>query len=564
MTLLVLASLQIEAKGSSFVDEQVYSLPMPTQEAGYLGAFVDDSLAFVFSSYNFANTEDKIFTGQGYPCYQFNDQVCSKYPRFTYNLYLPPCTATISNDCIVNVLAIDKEGREVKGTLQRAFPALDSPNFFGDASRKLPDGWYPTIWKFEGVNHSGGSDFLLRASLFSFGNQRSDTTIRPQLRVSINGVTIAPSGSRGSWVRGSDIVDPTTGLMSAGGAEGPGCNFFLGVNECATPWTMPLDVRFKIEVKISSQISGWVNGRLSDPRVSITPAATGQTISIEASPMPIPIFAIWKKFADYPQSFRDFNQNGGGNAGRVTYPSNWRSVFSGNGREPFDLISVSHLLNNYDQKDFAEFEFFLAASDDRAIATKNLWHFESLRSFFQEGDLKMAECSSQQKGLSGFVSTNSTMFLASPPKFNQSAQTLDYQVSAPHYDREGKENIGRYNLVINSSVARCLYQFSSAPIQASVSIMSTEGAQQIATSSITEKDGWLYLSAVGFKYSAPTLRVKLTQESPVVASASNSVSKLPVPKPKAILKVITCTKGKTTRFLEGKNPKCPKGYRLVK
>lgn len=176
----------------------------------------------------------------------------------------------------------------------------------------------------------------------------------------------------------------------------------------------------------------------------------------------------------------------------------------------------------------------------------------------------MAGCSSQHQGLSGFVSTNSTMFLASPPKFNQSTQTLDYQVSAPHFDREGKENFGRYNLVINSNVARCLYQFSAAPIQASVSIISTEGAQQIATSSITEKDGWLYLSAVGFKYSAPTLRVKLTQEASVVAKTSNSVGTLPVPKPKAILKVVTCTKGKSTRYLEGKNPKCPKGYRLVK
>ena len=103
--------------------------------------------------------------------------------------------------------------------------------------------------------------------------------------------------------------------------------------------------------------------------------------------------------------------------------------------------------------------------------------------------------------------------MATPPKFNSATQTLDYKVAAPHYDRNGKDNIGRYNLVIDSKVARCLYKFSTAPIQASVSIINADGSQQISTSTINEKNGWLYLSVNGYTYSAPTLKVKLSQEA---------------------------------------------------
>ena len=128
-------------------------------------------------------------------------------------------------------------------------------------------------------------------------------------------------------------------------------------------------------------------------------------------------------------------------------------------------------------------------------------------------DPVIQKCSKTDAGISGFVSTNSTMFLLEPPSFNKESQSLDYKVAAPHYDRNGKENIGRYNLVLDSKVARCIYGFTAAPIQASVSILNTDGTQQISTSTINEKNGWLYLSVNGYTYSAPTLKVKLSQEA---------------------------------------------------
>jgi hypothetical protein len=121
------------------------------------------------------------------------------------------------------------------------------------------------------------------------------------------------------------------------------------------------------------------------------------------------------------------------------------------------------------------------------------------------------------------------MFLLEPPKFNKESQSLDYQVAAPHYDRNGKENIGRYNLVLDSKVARCIYGFTSAPIQASVSIQNSDGTQQITTSIINEKNGWLYLSVNGYTYSAPTLKVKLSQEGSTSAESAKSASGTALP-----------------------------------
>ena len=516
MTVLALAFSQFSfgATAADFIDEQVYELPMPSQEAGYLGAYVDDANTFRFSSFLIANDDAGIKNGAGYPCYEFSSAECAKYPRFTYNAFLPPCSLTILDDCISSITAIKADGTVIPGTLKGSKPDLATPAFKGDPNFNMPDGWFPTRWAFDGIKHKGGEDFLLRASIFSFQNRRSQGFITPQLRVVVNAVSFSPSRFDGQWSRETNFVDPTTGIMGAGGAShgGKEC-WYLFIRECAIPWTLPSDVRFKVELKTRTKVSGWVNGRLSNPNISVTPNGNGQAFSIEAGPMSVPVFAMWKKFSEFPKEFQDQITAQGGKAGSITFPQNFRTVYSGSGPEPFDKISANHWLNNYDSTDFNEFLTYLKYSDDKSIATKNLWHFESNRLYFQEGDQNLNACSLYQTGISGFVSTNSTMFMATPPKFNTATQTLDYQVAAPHYDRNGNENIGRYNLVIDSKVARCLYKFSNAPIQASVSIVNSDGTSQVSTSTITEKDGWLYLSVNGYTYSAPTLKIKLSQEA---------------------------------------------------
>ena len=512
---LVLAPSLVRAQAADFVEEQVYDLEIPSQEAGWVGAFVDDSSVNKFSNYLIGLDEKTRGSGLGRACDDFKSADCAKYPYFSYNLYLPNCSQTITDDCIVGFSAIKEDGTVVKAKFIRSFPNLESPSFRGSKAVNLPDGWFPSMWTFDGISHQGGEKFMLRASLFAFGNSRAASSIRPQLRIGVNAVSTASQNASGHWNAATRNVN-ADGLTLTGGGKGPNCDFFLGVKECATPWALPQDVRFKVEVKTSSKLSGWINGRLSDPNLIVTPNGSfGQKVIIEAAPMQVPIFAIWKRFTDLSPTAQTEITSVGAVPGVIAYPQNWRSIYPGQGPEPFDKISKAFSLNGYSERDFKNFLNLLALSDDKSVATKSLWHFESSKSGTIFSDSVIKACSKSDAGISGFVSTNSTMFLLEPPKFNKESQSLDYQVAAPHYDRNGKENIGRYNLVLDSNVARCIYGFTKAPIQASVSIQNTDGTQQISTSTINEKNGWLYLSVNGYTYSAPTLKVKLSQEETV-------------------------------------------------
>jgi hypothetical protein len=103
---------------------------------------------------------------------------------------------------------------------------------------------------------------------------------------------------------------------------------------------------------------------------------------------------------------------------------------------------------------------------------------------------------------------------------------------------------GTYDLLIRSDAARCLYGFSNAPIQASISVTG-EDNQKVATTSMTEGNGWIKLSAYGFNFSDPTISVKLSQAKAQVKRSAT----------------ITCTKGKTVKKVTGTNPKCPTGFK---
>jgi hypothetical protein len=99
-------------------------------------------------------------------------------------------------------------------------------------------------------------------------------------------------------------------------------------------------------------------------------------------------------------------------------------------------------------------------------------------------------------------------------------------------------------LVLNSTVARCLYGFSNAPISAKVSVLSNDGQAQLATTIINEKNGFFRMGAYGFGFSSPTIKMKITQ-------TANKLSK----------STITCVKGKTVKKVTAVKPTCPTGFK---
>jgi hypothetical protein len=172
------------------------------------------------------------------------------------------------------------------------------------------------------------------------------------------------------------------------------------------------------------------------------------------------------------------------------------------------------------------------------------------------GDV-LGKCTAENKALAGIVTTNATMYLPGPPTFDQATNVLDYKVVAPHFTRTGEVFLGTYNLSINSKVARCIYGFSSAPISATVSITSSDGNSRVATTTVSERNGFLNLAAYGFEFSDPTISVKLIGEK--MGSAPVAAPK-PAPATKAKV-TITCIKGKVTKKLTSVAPQCPAGYK---
>jgi hypothetical protein len=196
-----------------------------------------------------------------------------------------------------------------------------------------------------------------------------------------------------------------------------------------------------------------------------------------------------------------------------------------------------------------QLKVYLPVVNDTAIASPSTWSWRTLPA----EEIKAANgCFSAGDGVKGIVTTNASAYSAGPPEFKDGV--LNYQVAAPHFNRDGSVFKGDYTLVLDSKVARCLYKFSNAPIQATISVINNNGEPSIATTTVSEKNGWLRLVARNFEFSSPSISVKLTQEVPVKIDV--------VAPPKPAKKVtITCVKGKLSKKVTSTNPVCPKGFK---
>ena len=309
----------------------------------------------------------------------------------------------------------------------------------------------------------------------------------------------------------------------------------------------PTDSKFRIKVRASNSVSGWFKGRVKNPNISIDEfSSINSLITIEGEPVKVPTFAQTKNGAQLsPREFQ-WQQNNGGSGDLV----------SGNG-----FITPA----NSDQSDIFDYiEYFRPVSEDKVVGYYTLWGVNST-SWGNDNS-----CLRDTKRVIGIVSTNAMGYNGNSPEYVNS--TLNYKVAGMHYEPDGKKLVeGTYDLLMRSDAARCLYGFSKAPVQATISITG-DIEQKVAVTSMTERNGWIKLSAYGFNFSAPTIKVKLSQvqeeapkvqeTTPVAAPAPNQeVQKVAKSNVAGKKKSITCTNGKLTKKIVGANPKCPTGFK---
>ena len=559
----LLSGFTVASADTTLIEQYVDQGPAVKNVGGYTGVYVEDSSNITnqlsnLTGMNWTNNNGTWVQKEAFTCRALTDPNCANAQTLWFTAVLNVCKSDSDSNCIVGVSAI-KNGKETVGTFAENYPASNEFVFKGDVSAHIPDGGLPSLWTFPGLTHQGGNKFLVFARFTHMGWGYNDYKIdfKPdQFGAGIFGISTKKNGNFSEFnVKTGKADDLGKAAWWDGVGFRSGCLSSGPKGECAIAWPLPENVRFKLTVRTNVPMSNFLHGRLLDPTISVKADSNNRsTMAIEAGSVKVPILNTWVKNTDMPKALHDYLYLQTGWGGYFYYRDG-----KGDGRDNVQLLIPFF---DYDSQSFNEYLWWLDVAQNKSVGGRSMWIARTLNSaeIYRAGP-KVRSCIQTTDNISGIVTTDAGMYISGPPTFNEATQSLDYKVSAPHNDEKGNPNIGHYNLVLNADVARCVYGFSKAPISATVSVVSSDASEQIATTAVSERDGWLYLSAAGYGYSAPTIKVKLSQSTPTPVAAT-PVAQAPAVVQKVVKKIsITCVKGKTTKKISGTNPVCPTGYK---
>jgi len=428
--------------------------------------------------------DDQLATLGNRWCLDFEVGNCLLEPGYTIqgSAILPVCEGSETN-CIVGLSLTSSGSQEVKAKqilgLEKGF------EFDALETLETPRGAEPSLWEADGAPHSGGnSRYIVSVNIrFRIVDGRVvqydalSAAIYPA--VELSAANFKPVGISTRQVGGATVWNTDNG------ARGDVECALTTTGKCWTRDEFAPGVKAKLTLRVTDKIGGWLHGRLAEPNVSITTAGAGvNQVSVEAKPVDVPIMYAETKYSVLEPGVKrivDFPfQTGGVNSGKrwAMIPS-WRP-------EARTMIAK-----------------YSAEARDTAAAVYSSWQFNTIST--EQG---ASGCFSKP-GLVGLVTTNAMAYDEFAPVFK--GGSLDYSVAGLHYLPDGQKALGVYDLVVRSDVARCLYGFSKAPVSAKVSVLTSGGDTVVATTQVSEKDGWLKLAAYGFTFSEKKISVKVIQ-----------------------------------------------------
>ncbi|QKJ25608.1 hypothetical protein HRU87_05420 [Aquiluna borgnonia] len=357
----------------------------------------------------------------------------------------------------------------------------------------------------ESLKLSVGGQVLEEAKLIGSGDPRNNFEGNPkQNLLPGNSVPIystqtalneAGNGNFAVMIRPSQFWDSAKGSFVTGdleaailpyflnGEEGSGACLFTVGGVCARSTDFLAGTKIELTFRIPKSLGGWFSGRMKDPTISIAPlSAQANRIQITSEPVEVAALGLVKSKAAFTDVENMWQQNNGkwfANGGWATGANSWQpNIF------PF--------IENYRPQ-----------VNDTAIGTNLVWKMRTI------GSGGGSNCLADKSRVLGIVTTNALGYDIGSPEFRDGF--LEYKVAGLHYMPNGKDLvIGTYDLIIESETARCLYGFTNAPVSATVTVVGT-GDQNVASTVVSEKDGWLKLAAYGFTFSEKEIKVKLSQ-----------------------------------------------------
>lgn len=511
-----------------------------------IGVMVSDNREILTDTPNLMAQTFTTGADRMYLCKTLDDSACTNGHNIRSIAFLPPCSADIDVNCISSAYAIDESNNKIVGKFVRFVAEGVLGEYPANTKYNLPQGkGQGSIWNFPGLKNGAGNEDYYVGALFeswaSFGGGRIFENFYPSRMVTAITPVETKLGAFGVNFA-SDSTNKSNDGSPNGGVGYGNTSQDQTWNDCVVTETgkcymaadFPTGYRFGITLKLGATLKGWFHGRIYKPVISTKTSSVGgaEELTIEALPVVVPTLKEKMPTSAITPQLREFLSN--------------NEVSNGFGY----IIPESS-----GEAAFNHTRLWIPVVKDKATTSHSYW---SVRTLEQINDPIIANCTKSDGALSGVVTTNALVYHSGPPSFEKSTQNLDYKVLSTHYSANGDVAKGTYDLIMSSTVARCIYGFTNAPISASLTILSEDGSPQVATQTINEKNGWLTLSANGFTYSSPTIAVKLTQDKSAVAT--------PTPKAPAWAqgtKVITCAKGKTKKKVTAVNPKCPSGYKKV-
>ena len=465
---------------------------------------------------------DETRSGKWKWCTGLDDPICDpeKNPvNLKATSIFGPCTSATDENCI-DSLEIGVGNNMEKATLIRVTEGLTFP---ADPRYNYPGSSNISLWKTASGTHPFAvmprMQLYFRNGSFAVGDFFNDVIPYQEKlgdydQIRINTRPDATPENRYDFARhGQSCVFEEKGI-------------------CGVAQDFPTDTRVKIKMRVSKIVGGWFSGRMKDPVLEVSDYSQKMNlITVDAAPVTVPRMALVVKPSEFSSQEKVWFQNMG------QWPSIDGSVASGpqagNPQDSFPFI-----------------DFYRERAKDTAVGVNTFWNYTTTS--WGNG----SKCLEDKSKVLGIVTTNALAYDGSSPSFVDGS--LNYRVSGMHYMPDGTTLVrGTYNLVMRSEVARCLYSFSNAPIQATISIVGGENTS-VATSVIGERNGWLSMAAAGFTFSTKTIQVKLSQEKEAPKEVADAAPKV------TVKKTITCIKGKTSKKVSAVSPKCPAGYKVKK
>jgi hypothetical protein len=460
----------------------------------------------VFGSYK-ANYEHPNFQASLPPCTKPDQQVCIE--SFAISgieddkwIYSTPIIKTTPNDVAFTTISLD--GTQV----------VVNNRAYADSGDGMFEGSVPYIWENNVHSHKGGRQYMVTA--LTTGNySRNESTKQ-----------ISSSFTGGFYGLSMNVIPVGTG--------NGGQKILTEDRKPLTAYLFPDNVKVKTVLRmkpIINKIQPWFQARTTSPEFQID-AEAGKITAI-GSPVNVSTATGTTPLSTFNGPLSNF-------WGGVAHLKSLQDA-RGYGT---DMTENSGSIGIVDR--FKKIQDFI---DAKAEGDSFLWGYESTPYISPNNTACF-----NGGGVNGFMSTNATVYEPSPPTWDEESGSLDFAIAAPHLDSLGGEKIGTYNLSIKDSVARCLWGNAAISGKATVSVVNSDGTNQVATTTYGSDKGWVNFQAAGFHFSAPTVKVKL-EALKINSDVPRQVTTRSIPKK------IICIKGKSAKTLIGLNPKCPAGYK---